>query len=340
MSAHLSGIHSTFVTTKLLRTHVLSSGDPDATPVILLHGNLSSATFFEELMLELSGQYRCIAPDMRGFGDTTDLPIDATRGLRDPADDLCELLNTLAIDAAHLLGWSAGAGVILQFAIDHPERTKSLTLVSPVSPYGFGGTHDIHGIVSADDFAGSGGGTVNVDAVEELRRADPDSDSPLAARQLLRNLYVKPPLKLAREDTFVDAIHRARLGEQHYPGDFLKSENWPHVAPGKWGLINAISPKYCDLSAIVEMPHKPPILWVRGDEDLIVSDNSLLDLVLHHDDSEVAPQPMVGQTRDVLARYAENGGTAEEVVIAGTGHSPFLENPAAFVSSLTRFLTC
>lgn len=348
MSTHLNGIRSKFVATKRLRTHVLSSGNLRGTPIVLLHGNLSAATFFEELMLELSGSYNCIAPDMRGFGESEGLPIDATRGLCDPADDLFELLNTLDVDAAHLVGWSAGAGVIMQFALDHPEYTKSLTLISPVSPYGFGGTCDVLGSPSTDDFSGSGGGTVNAEFVEQMLLADLNSDSPVAARQLLRNLYVKPPFRFVREDAFVDAIHLAKVNEQHYPGDFVSSENWPHVAPGKWGLINAISPKYFNLSTIVDMLLKPPILWVRGDSDVIVSDNSVLDLANYHDQQAESGkggarkpqlQPMLGQTRDVLARYAENGGTAEEVVIDGAGHSPFLENPAAFIESFTRFLS-
>ncbi len=347
MSTHLQGIRSSFVSTKRLRTHVLSSGDSKSTPVILLHGNLSSATFFEELMLALSGQYRCIAPDIRGFGETEDLPIDATRGLRDPAEDLLELLNTLGVDSAHLAGWSAGAGIITQFAIDYPERTKSLTLIAPVSPYGFGGTLDTHGTLAAEDFSGSGGGTVSSDVVEQLRLADPDSDSPVAARQLLRNFYVIPPLRIAREDAFVDAIYLAKIDEQHYPGDYVKSEHWPYVAPGNWGIINAMSPKYFNVSTIVDMQQKPPILWVRGEADVVVSDNSVFDLANHYDaESERGingwtpkPQPMIGQTREVLGRYAENGGTVEEIVIENAGHSPFLENLASFVSSFTHFLS-
>lgn len=332
MSTHLQGIRSTFVSTKRLRTHLLSSGDANDTPIVLVHGNLSAATFFEELMLELSGEYRCIAPDMRGFGESEGLPIDATRGLRDLADDLCELLRASNVDAAHLVGWSAGAGVISQFALDNPGRAMSLTLISPVSPYGFGGTRDIQGSLVAEDFSGSGGGTVNAEVVEQLQIADPSSESPVAARQLLRNLFVKSPFRFAREDALIAAVHMSKVGEQHYPGDFVTIENRPHVGPGKWGIINALSPKYFDTSAIADMPEKPPILWVRGDADLIVSDNSLLD-------PATDPQPMIGQTRDVLARYVSNGGMVEEIVIEDAGHSPFLENPADFVAGFTNFLS-
>ena len=43
-------------------------------------------------------RYRLIAPDMRGFGDTERVPIDATRGLRDWADDTAALLRALGIE--------------------------------------------------------------------------------------------------------------------------------------------------------------------------------------------------------------------------------------------------
>ena len=45
----------------------------------------------------------------------------------------------------HLLGWSLGGGVVLQYAIDHPGAVASIVLESPMSPYGFGGTRGAGG---------------------------------------------------------------------------------------------------------------------------------------------------------------------------------------------------
>ena len=45
-------------------------------------------------------RYRLIAPDMRGFGDTESVPIDATRGLRDWADDTAALVEALGVESA------------------------------------------------------------------------------------------------------------------------------------------------------------------------------------------------------------------------------------------------
>ncbi|MBI4315508.1 MAG: alpha/beta hydrolase, partial [Chloroflexi bacterium] len=50
------------------------------------------------------------------------------------------------------------------------------------------------------------------------------------------------------------------------------------------------------------------------------------------------PQPMVAQTRQVLAQYAANGGKVAEHVIADSGHSPYIEKPDEFMALLTAHL--
>ena len=332
---HLHGIRSEMVSTGRIRSHVLFSGPEAGEPLFFLHGNLSSATYFEELMLAMPVDYRCIAPDLRGYGETEDLPIDATRGARDTADDLASIFDALGIETAHLAGWSAGAAPVMQFTLDHPGRVASLTLIAPASPYGFGGTHDNKGTPSTPDFAGSGAGTVNNAVVEQLRLGNPESDSAASPLQLLRQVFVEAPARIARQDTLVRATLQQKLGDRRFPGDFVPSPNWPHVAPGIWGPINALSPKYYNTSGIVDLVNKPPILWVRGDSDKVINDCSMFDLATsakqdpRSDSSRQAlptkcPQPMVTQMREVLRRYSMNGGQVEEVVMKDTGHSPFL----------------
>jgi pimeloyl-ACP methyl ester carboxylesterase len=343
---HLAGIRAVTISTERIRSQVLFSGPENGTPLIFLHGNLSAATFFEELMVAMPAEYRCIAPDLRGYGDTEDLTIDATRGARDTADDLKSLFEALGVESAHLAGWSAGAGTVMQFALDHPASVDSFTLIAPVSPYGFGGTCDVRGTPYASDFAGSGAGTVNADAVEQMRAGDESSESPAAPVQLLRKVFVNPPLRLERETTLVAAMLKQKLGDRRYPGDYVPSQSWPYVAPGDWGPINALSPKYFNTSSIVDMADKPPVLWIRGEADVVISDNSLFDLAAlaesgdgHPTAAPARPQPMVGQMREVLSRYEQNGGLIEEFVIEGAGHAPFLEKPEVFLRKFIGFLS-
>ena len=75
----LPGITSKMIDTARLKTHVLFSGPEDDTPVLFIHGNASSNTYWEELMLKLPDGFRGIAPDLRGYGDTEDKLIDAPR---------------------------------------------------------------------------------------------------------------------------------------------------------------------------------------------------------------------------------------------------------------------
>ena len=104
---------------------------------MLLHGNLSTGRFFEHLFADAPARYRLLAPDMRGFGDTERVPLDATRGLRDWADDTAALLRRSGIEAPpHLAGWSTGGAAIAAFALDRP--VASLTFIDPVGPYGYG----------------------------------------------------------------------------------------------------------------------------------------------------------------------------------------------------------
>src|SRR3954466_13161153 len=105
------------VDTARLRMHLVESGPEDGIPVVMIHGNLSTGRFYEHLFADAPARYRLLAPDMRGFGDTERVPIDATRGLGDWADDTFALLSALGIDAPpHLVGWSTGGAAIAAFA--------------------------------------------------------------------------------------------------------------------------------------------------------------------------------------------------------------------------------
>src|SRR3954470_5377529 len=135
--------------------------------VLFVHGNVSSALFWQQPLLALAepGGSRPPAVALRGYGAPDPLPVDASRGMRDWADDIGALVGALGLDRVHLVGWSMGAGVVLQYLLDAPERVASVALVAPVSPYGFGGTSGADGARVHADGIGSGGGSGNPEFV-------------------------------------------------------------------------------------------------------------------------------------------------------------------------------
>ncbi|MBL8134707.1 MAG: alpha/beta fold hydrolase [Anaerolineae bacterium] len=333
----LPGITAKTVSTPRLTTRVLFSGPEVGTPVLFLHGNASSATFWEETMLALPAGFRGIAPDQRGYGDADPAKhIDATRGTGDLADDALALLDHLGVDHAHVVGHSAGGSVIWRLLIAASHRFLTATLAAPGSPYGFGGSHGLDGAPNAADFAGTGGGTVNREFARRVAEGDRSEENPQSAPRIVMNsFYWKPPFRPAREEGLLSSLLSTHVGDQDYPGDLTASPNWPGVAPGAWGMVNALSPKYAgDVSRLFAIAAKPPILWIRGAEDQIVGDNSFFDLVTlgtlgylpgFPGADVLQPQPMIGQTRAVLEQYQAAGGAYTEVVFADCGHTPFVE---------------
>jgi pimeloyl-ACP methyl ester carboxylesterase len=342
----LPGIRSKMIDTPRIKTHVLFSGPETGTPVLFLHGNASSASYWEEIMLMLPDGFRGIAPDLRGYGDTEDKLIDATRGAADWVDDILSLMDTLKIEKAHVAGHSMGGTLVFNLVAAAASRVLSGTVVDPGSPYGFGGSKGLDGQPCYDDFAGSGGGVVNPDFPKLMAAGDRSSDNPQASpRVVMNSFYWKPPFVPAREEDLLSSLMTEKVGGEKYPGDFVASANWPNVAPGKFGPINALSPKYVgdSVKKFIAADPKPFMLWVRGDSDMIVGDNSLFDFGAlgklgyvpgWPGDEVYPPQPMVGQTRHILEQY----GKFEEVVIVETGHSPYIEKPAEFMASFKKVL--
>lgn len=338
------GIAATTVHTDRLAANVLArSGQrTDRPAIVFVHGNVSSSLFWQPILLALPEDVTAYAVDLRGFGGSETAPVDATRGVRDFSDDVHSVVQALGLGAVHLVGWSMGGGVVLQYALDYP--VASITLQAPVSPYGFGGTR-LDGTRLTDDDAGTGGGGANPGFVTALTDGDTSRGNTLGPWAVYKGTYVSTGFTSEHEDTWVESMLTTATGEDNYPGNSMPSESWPGFAAGTRGVLNTMAPGHFDVSGIAELPAKPPILWVRGDADAIVFDASAFDLnflgqagvIPGWPGEDAAPaQQMVAQTRAVLERYAANGGSYAEEVFAGAGHAPALEQPERFVDLLLQ----
>lgn len=337
------------IKTNRLTFSYLEKGDPCNELLILIHGNTSSNLFYLANIEELSKNFYVIAPDLRGYGFSERLPIDATNGLKVWSEDVRAFIKALNLNKKpNLLGWSMGGGVVLQYAIDYPGDVSSIILVNPLSPFGYSGSKDKEGTSNNEYYSGTGAGTVNRDFVQALKDKVRDSSDPTSAPAVLRS-YFAPDYKIDPEweEVFIDSMLQMEIGEDFYPGNFIECPVWPYTAPGDRGIANAMSPKYVNLSGITEIIPKSPILWFRGANDAIVSDNCMLDIgylgklgyVPGWPGDEVFPaQPMVTQTRYMLEKYKENGGNYEEFVFENAGHGPHIEKPEQFNEKLTAFI--
>jgi pimeloyl-ACP methyl ester carboxylesterase len=343
------GVGPATIDTDRLRIQGLATGPEDGEPVVFLHGNLTTSLFWDETLAALPDRYRGVAIDFRGFGATDALPIDATRGVGDLSDDVGALLDALGAPRAHLVGWSTGGAVAMRHAADHPDRVASITLIGSVPPHGFGGTTDPDGTPVNEDYSGTGAGIMPAETLDRIRAGDRTTESDFSPRMFMNAFYWKQGFTVgpAREDAFVEAILTTVVGDDNEPGDVGPSEHWPGFSPGRRGILNALCGKYANVLRLVDVDPKPPILWVQGSDDLVVSDTSSYDMgylgqlgaVPGWPGADVyPPQPMIAQMRVFLDRYQSAGGGVERLELAGAGHGAHIDHASEFDSALASFL--
>ena len=158
----------------------------DGPPVVLLHGWPDSHQLWRHQVAALTkAGYRCVVPDLRGFGDS-DRPLDVDAyALPNIVGDAIGLLDQLGIERAHVIGHDWGAAVAWVLAALAPERVDHLVALSVGHPTAFRGAglpqrekswymllFLVEGVgeewVAADDFASLRGGWLthpDVDAV-------------------------------------------------------------------------------------------------------------------------------------------------------------------------------
>src|SRR4051794_41570256 len=121
----LPGIASRRVPTPRLTQQVLHPDGVDpggpGEAVVFVHGNVSSALFWQQPMLAVAetGRLRPLAVDLRGYGGTDPPPIHAPRGIRDRADHLAAPGDTPRPTPVDPVGWGKGAGGRLHYLLTH-----------------------------------------------------------------------------------------------------------------------------------------------------------------------------------------------------------------------------
>jgi pimeloyl-ACP methyl ester carboxylesterase len=104
---------------------------PRRDTILFLHGSLSNGDGWHRTVAALRPLYRCLTPDLIGYGASMPWPkgvhftLDAERLVLEPLLSCCA-------DTFHLVGYSYGGVVALDMALAHPDRVRTLTLIEPV----------------------------------------------------------------------------------------------------------------------------------------------------------------------------------------------------------------
>ena len=139
-SRPLSGLDESeprFATTREGRFAWHEEGPHNTTPpLLLLHGFTGHRDDFIGVMPRLARDRRVLAPDLRGHGDSENHAGRLGFSFEQLVNDLAAFLDALEIPQIDLLGHSFGGFIGVRFALEHPERVRSLILMctSPETP--------------------------------------------------------------------------------------------------------------------------------------------------------------------------------------------------------------
>ena len=237
---------------------------------MLVHGHPFNRTMWSEQLRALSDDFRVIAPDLRGYGES---PVTSDRvSMRQLADDVVELLDSLGVERAAIVGLSMGGLVAMELALAHPDRARALVLAAT--------THEPVTPSERDDRHA---------AADRLETAGP---LPLAAEMIVR---------LFGEEGRRDPALLSRV--------FAMMVATPPQGAAAALRGRAERPDYSRLIGSIEVP----CLVCVGDEDTYTP--------------VAVAEELAGLLPD-----------ARLVTLAGIGHLPNLEAPAAFNEAVRAFL--
>ena len=205
-----------------MRFRYLDWGTPGQRPMLFLHGGGLTAHTWDLVCLALRREYRCLALDLRGHGDSEwspvmDYGIEAHRG------DVEALVEHLRLDGFVLIGMSLGGLTALAYAGRNAARLSALVIVDSGPEARQEGARRIAEFVAAPaEFE-----TID-EVIERALSFNPRRDAKLLRRSLQHNLRSMPNGKLTWKH---DRRHRAKFD----------AEEWARRRQGLWDEVPRIS---------------------------------------------------------------------------------------------------
>jgi pimeloyl-ACP methyl ester carboxylesterase len=124
------GIEDRFADVNGVRLHYLSAGKGD--PVILVHGYAETSRMWRPLIVELAKTHTVIAPDLRGFGQSS-IP-SGGYDKKTMAQDIHALGTSLGYSRASIVGHDIGLMVAYAYAAQYPSEVDRIVLMDAFLP--------------------------------------------------------------------------------------------------------------------------------------------------------------------------------------------------------------
>ncbi len=225
-SGHSSTGEDGYLTIHGLRHHYIRWGDPGNDPVVLLHGLMNNARYWEPIAAELAQDYAVYAPDLRGHGESEHAPGGYLVWAF--AMDLRGFIEEMDFEAFDLVAHSIGSRVAMSYARDHSHRIKHLALVDMGPQMAETGARNIRR--STGEARKTPGFSTEAEAIEHFTALYPDQPREFYQRQMAASLQLDEEsgnLVFRFDPAIHEATGRSALAEIPYLWESLEHITCP-----------------------------------------------------------------------------------------------------------------
>jgi pimeloyl-ACP methyl ester carboxylesterase len=230
----------------------VEAGNPQGSPILLIHGYSDTSRSFQSLIEELLKQDQnlyLLAPDLRGHGGSSMPPIDESDGYTFDKiiGDLLELMERKGVISAHLAGHSMGTFIAQELALKFPDKVRSLTLIA--------GAADCTRNAAVQDFL-----------IGELTNGWKQALADRYGPAWKRKSYSKTPKDLGVDVT--EFLREFWVTEVNTPPSYLNAifQETIRNPLGTWFGTMAEIDKFNNTGRLKDLNVPTLVLWAEGDE--------------------------------------------------------------------------
>ena len=128
-----SGPTSRVYFSQRLRLHYVDWGNPDAPPLILLHGGRDHCRNWDWVAADLRRDYHVIAPDLRGHGDSA-WSASGHYTMANFIYDFAQLIHQQTLAPVSIIAHSLGGNIALRYTGIYPENVRRIVAIEGLGP--------------------------------------------------------------------------------------------------------------------------------------------------------------------------------------------------------------